>query len=274
MNRIGFIGGSDMPVIMGLSSYKTPYQLYLEKTGTSECSEQSEQQYWGSTIESLLVAEFSKRNDVQVKSCATIHHKEHDFLRANLDGFIPELNAVLEVKCSSAFMKDKWGECGSDVIPMTYLVQVAFYCAVADVDTAFIAVLIGGNEYRQYQYTRDKDIESLILDAAIEFWGRIESLSPPEPTDESDLRIKYASPDHYKCVTVNESSAESLCDLIETKAQIKALQEQETNLKFNLMNYIGDAENLMGTDGDILATWKLNRKGSRTLLIKGDKNGK
>ena len=27
------IGGSDMPIILGLSTYKTPYQLYLEKTG-------------------------------------------------------------------------------------------------------------------------------------------------------------------------------------------------------------------------------------------------
>lgn len=274
MNRIGFLGGSDMPIILGLSSYKTPYQLYLEKIGMTESSETTELQYWGCALEPVIVSEFSRRNNVAIKSCATIHHKEYDFLRANLDGFIPELNAVLEVKCSSFFMKDQWGEDGSDVIPMTYLVQVAFYCAVADVDTAFIAVLIGGNDYRQYKYTRDSDIEKVIMESALEFWNRIETLSPPEPEDEYDLRDKYALPEPSKCVTVNESSAEALFDLIETKAQIKVMQEREKELRFDLMSYIGDAENLMGTDGDILATWKLNKKGSRTLLIKGDKNGK
>ena len=30
------IGGSDMPIILGLSNYKTPYQLYLEKIGEAE----------------------------------------------------------------------------------------------------------------------------------------------------------------------------------------------------------------------------------------------
>lgn len=273
MNRIGFIGGSDMPIIMGLSSYKTPYQLYLEKTGISESSDQTEVQYWGHVIEPVIINEFAKRNDVQVKSCATIHHQEHDFLRANLDGFIPELNAVLEVKCSSFFMKDTWGDEGSDYIPMTYLVQVAFYCAVANADCAYIAVLIGGNEYRQYKYTRDADIEKLIMDAAIEFWDRIETLSPPEPTDESDVRTKYAAPEPDKCVSVSEDSAATLLNLIEKKSQIKALQEQEKALKVELMKYMGDCENLIGTDNEILATWKLNKKGTRTLLIKGDKNG-
>lgn len=273
MNRIGFIGGSDMPIIMGLSSYKTAYQLYLEKIGVSESSDTTELQYWGHAIEPVIISEFSKRNDVRVESRATIHHKEYDFLRANLDGFIPEMNAVLEVKCSSFFMKDCWGDEGSDYIPMTYLVQVAFYCAVTDADAAYIAVLIGGNEYRQYKYTRDFDIENLIMDAALAFWERVETLSPPEPEDETDLRIKYASPEADKCVSVNESSAATLLDLIEAKSQIKAMQEREKLLKFELMKYMGDCENLIGLDNEILATWKLNKKGTRTLLIKGDKNG-
>ena len=274
MNRIGFIGGSDMPIIMGLSSYKTPYQLYLEKIGKSESNDTTELQHWGKIIEPAIINEFSRRNDLRVESRATIHHKEHDFLRANLDGFIPEENAVLEVKCSSFFMKDTWGDEGSDHIPMTYLVQVAFYCALADADCAHIAVLIGGNEYRQYKYNRDMQIEQVILDAAIEFWNRIETLSPPEPTDEYDMRIKYASTDPGKSVMVNEQSAEAFVELVETRRKIKALQDHENTLKLSLMNTIGSAESLIGFDDEVLATWKLSKKGTRTLLIKGDKNGK
>ena len=40
MNRLGFIGGSDVGVILGLSKYKTRLELYYEKTGLIPVSEE------------------------------------------------------------------------------------------------------------------------------------------------------------------------------------------------------------------------------------------
>lgn len=47
------IGGSDAAVIMGLNPYKSPYQLWLEKTGQAEPPDLSGNQrvYWGSKNE-------------------------------------------------------------------------------------------------------------------------------------------------------------------------------------------------------------------------------
>src|SRR5271166_3036855 len=102
--RLG-IGGSDMPIILGLSRYKTPYQLYLEKKGiVSTGDEMSPVQYWGNRLEQIIRDEFSIRNKVNIETPDTLIHPILDFMRANIDGYIVDWDAILEVKCSSQFM--------------------------------------------------------------------------------------------------------------------------------------------------------------------------
>ena len=120
------IGGSDMPIILGLSKYKTSYQLYLEKKGILPINdEMSAVQYWGNKLEPVIRDEFADRNNVLIQTPDTIIHPFYDFMRANIDGYIPAWEAVLEIKCSTQYMANEWGENGSDFIPMAYLVQVA-----------------------------------------------------------------------------------------------------------------------------------------------------
>lgn len=264
------IGGSDMPIILGLSSYKTPYQLYLEKTSdTIEPDEMTEQQYWGNQLEGIIREEFARRNNVTVETPKTITHPEHDFLRGNIDGFIPEWNAVLEVKCSNQFMASEWGEDGSDVIPMQYLVQVAHYCMVTNADCAYIAVLIGGSQYRQFKYTRDFELEETLKLKAMEFWDKVQRKEAPEASNQIDLRLMFPKHDPEKTLTINNDVAEQLTTLSETRLQIKLLSEIEDKYKFNIMQFMKDAECLVNETGQPIVTWKANKRGSRTFLMKG-----
>jgi putative phage-type endonuclease len=264
------IGGSDMPVILGLSQYKTPYQLYLEKIGEAQpVEEETQYQYWGNQLEGLLRDEFAKRNNVLVTTLDTVVHPEYAFLRGNLDGFIPEQNAVLEIKSSSQFMSTVWGVSGTDEIPMQYLVQVAFYCMLTNADCAHVAVLIGGNDYREYKYTRDLALEETILKAAKRFWNCVVTKTPPAPINQVDLRLMYPKHDPEKTVTISEAIKEELTILASTKMKIKEFSEIEDKHRFNIMQYMKDAECLADTDGNALATWKANKRGSRTFLVKG-----
>ena len=265
------IGGSDMPIILGISNYKTPYQLYLEKIGEAESTyEDTELQYWGHQLEPIIVQEFMKRNNVTVQESPDSYvHPFHDFLRGNLDGFIPELNAVLEVKCSNQFMAKEWGEEGSDVIPMQYLVQVAHYCAVTNADCAYIAVLIGGHDYREFKYTRDLVLEGKIIDAAKKFWECVQNKTPPEPINQVDLRLMYPKHDPEKTLTINNNVAEQLTTLTETRFKIKQLSEVEEKYKFNIMQFMQDAECLTDQSGRPIVSWKANKRGTRTFLMKG-----
>jgi putative phage-type endonuclease len=266
--RLG-VGGSDMPIILGLSNYMTPYQLYLEKIGEGEEKEQSEIQYWGNKLEGVIREEFEIRNGVSVEEPETVTHPFHEFLRGNVDGFIPEWNAVLEVKCSSSFMAHEWGEDGSDVIPMQYLVQVAHYCAVMNADSAHIAVLIGGNEYRQFKYSRDMELEMKLIDAAKKFWECVTTRTPPDASKIIDLKIMHPNHEPEKSVTINGDINQHLTTLMNARLRAKEFNDIEETCKFNIMQYMEDAEALTDTSGKQVITWKTNKRGSRTFLIKG-----
>lgn len=268
--RLLGIGGSDMPIIMGLSSYKTPYQLYLEKIGEVESTQETnELQYWGNQLEGIVRDEFAKRNSVVVDCPDTIVHPSIPFLRGNVDGFIKEWNAVLEVKCSAGWMSHEWGEDGSDVIPLPYLVQVAHYCAITNADCAYIAVLIGGNNYRQFKYTRDLDIEKKVIEEATKFWECVQAKRPPEPINQVDLRLMFPKHNPEKTKTINQPLAEQLTHLTETRYKIKQLSEIEEKYKFNIMQFMQDAECLTDETGRPIISWKANKRGSRTFLLKG-----
>lgn len=264
------IGGSDMPIIMGLSGYKTPYQLYLEKTGQVEPqSEMTDYQYWGHQLESIVRDEFAKRNNIIVETPDTIVHPVHEYLRGNIDGFIPSLNAILEVKCSSSFMASEWGEDGSDIIPMQYLVQVAHYCAVTNADCAYIAVLIGGNDYREFKYTRDLQLEEKVIECAKNFWECIQTQTPPAAINQADLKLMYPKHNPEKIKTIDTDVKKQLTTLSETRFKIKQLSEIEEKYKFNIMQFMQDAECLTDESGRPIVSWKANKRGARTFLMKG-----
>lgn len=266
--RLG-IGGSDVSIIFGLSEYKTPYELYLEKAGLKESVfKMTEPQYWGHKLEPVIREEFALRNNVSVQTPDTLIHNKYPFLRANIDGFINDWNSVLEIKCSNVQKAKEWGEDGSDIIPLAYLLQVAHYCLVTNADAAHIAVLIGGNDYREYKYIRDLPLEVKVIDASLAFWNSVQSCHPPKAMTEEDLKLIY--PDHkpLKTITVDDKLYPVVLGISETKKKIKELTNIEDEYRFQIMQYMQDSECLVDYEGKPLVTWKSNRRGARTLLIK------
>ncbi len=60
------LGGSDIAAVLGLSRYRTPYEVWLEKTGQAvQESGESEPAYWGQVLEDVTAREYSKRTDWQ-----------------------------------------------------------------------------------------------------------------------------------------------------------------------------------------------------------------
>ena len=60
------IGGSDASVVCGISRYKSPVELWLEKTDQLPYQEAGEAAYWGTQLETLVRAEFAKRTGIEV----------------------------------------------------------------------------------------------------------------------------------------------------------------------------------------------------------------
>lgn len=259
------IGGSDIAVLMGISTYKTPYQLYLEKRGEStDESKESQVQYWGSTLEQIIRQEFEKRNNLKVH-CPndTQIHPLFQFIRGNVDGMLED-GSVFEAKTCSAFMANKW----DDGIPLNYKLQVALYCAITSAKKAHVAVLIGGNDYREFIYDRDFQLESQIIKASCDFWDCVQDGVPPPPVDLSDLKLLYPESKPKSTKPSNEEVDTSIQSLREVRENMAKLKKEEEEIKYKLVEYIKENEEITDCFGDTVCTYKSTKKGIRILKIK------
>lgn len=267
------IGGSDMPIILGLSTYKTPYQLYLEKIAVGEPvqSPETTYQYWGNQLEPVIRDHFAKKYQVAVETPATIVHPEHTFLRANVDGLIPSLNAVLEIKTTAGWNAQEWGEPGTDVIPLAYRAQVAHYCLTTGAEKAIIAVLIGGNDYREYIYTPNESVTKIILNSAKTFWDCVVTRTPPAMTNTADCRLKFGTIAPEKAIQLTpKSKLESIVNtLSKLKEETKLLAAKEDKLKTEIMQDMGDAEYITDIHGKPVVSWKMTKRGRVFLMGRG-----
>lgn len=141
-DREKFIGGSDIPVILGISTFKTRWQLLQEKAGIIE-NDFSGNEYteYGNIMEPKIR---DYVNQTQGLSCEEARFITRD-LRAHLDGYDPDSDVVLEIKTTSQIHEDVSGY-------KKYLAQLAFYMDMADSENGILAV-----------YERPEDFDKTFL---------------------------------------------------------------------------------------------------------------
>ena len=252
------IGGSDAAVVCGISRYKSPVELWMEKTGQMPDQEAGEAAYWGTQLEGLVRAEFTKRTGIQVEHrMELLRSEEHPFMQANLDGTCvhPEFGpCIFEAKTASAFKAGEW----EDGIPDEYFLQVQHYMAVTGYGGCYIAALIGGNTFRWKFIPRDEEVIALLVQLEADFWQHVQSETPP-PLDGSSasaqfLAERFPSSVPRSTVVLPENAAALVQQYDEASQQIKALTERKQEAENLLKEMLGDHET--GTAGDHLITWK------------------
>jgi len=128
IDREKYIGGSDVPIIMGLSSFRTRWQLLLEKAEIEKSSfGGNEYTEYGDILEPQIRDYINTRLDTCFKPTQDI---EGD-LRANMDGY--NGTKVLEIKTTSHIYNDV-----NDY--QVYLVQLLFYMDLVGADSGMLAV--------------------------------------------------------------------------------------------------------------------------------------
>ena len=64
--RKTYIGGSDIGCILGLSRFKTPLDIFLDKTTDRVDESMSEAAYWGRMFEDIVAKEYAKRTGHEI----------------------------------------------------------------------------------------------------------------------------------------------------------------------------------------------------------------
>ena len=252
------IGGSDASVVCGISRYKSPVELWMEKTNQLPPQEAGEAAYWGTLLESVVRAEFTKRTGTEVRTVSQLlQSKEHPFMLANLDGICehPDLGTcVFEAKTASAYKAGEW----EDAIPDEYQLQIQHYMAVTGYRAAYIAVLIGGNTFRWKLVERDEELIAMLVQLEADFWNHVRENTPP-PLDGSDASAKFLSERFPRStprsrIALPDAAADLLAQYDEACEQVEASTERKQEAENLLKQMMGDYE--IGTAGDRIITWK------------------
>ena len=258
-NRRKGIGGSDIAAILGVSKFKTALEVYLSKT-TDQPEQQGEHLYWGHALENPIIDRFIRDTGANViRQPEMRRHPQHQWAIANADALIVDgagnHQAILEIKTSSAFKSREWGADDTDEVPIEYIAQVQWYMWIYNLQEAYIAALIGGNQYRQYHITRDDELIAMLAEKAQAFWqNHVIPRIPPNPQDGADAQKLYPS-DNGDTAEADSDTLTAYAELRELKAQEKELKAQiaakEDLLKIKIGSY-----SAMQTNGNTLFTWK------------------
>lgn len=241
MRRTG-LGGSDCAVVLGISKWKSPWDLWLEKTGQAEIEDFSNDYIEaGNRLEPVIADWFCDKTGKKVRRCGMLRSKEYPWMLADVDRLIVGENAILECKTAAQWKGEEWTE---DNLPDSYYLQVQHYMAVGGYDKAYVAVLIGGHKFIWKEIPRNEvDIEALI-EAEQYFWEH-NVIAKELPDADSSKACAKAIAEHFKGGATEAEDLEGdydiLCrDLKSLKDDLKKLEsviaEKENKLKVRMGN--------------------------------------
>lgn len=256
------IGGSDVAAIAGLSKYKTPLDVYLEKVEGFYSVNYNDAIHFGNVLEPLIANEYAIRTGSVVhKATKPIISNQYPFMIGNLDYLLVHANAILECKTASIYQKEEWGENDTDFIPQEYLLQVAHYAIITDVEFVDIAVLIGGQEFKIYKYTRNKELENTIINIEKTFWNNhVICHIPPPPKTIKDITYLYPSSKEGSKFVADYKLDTSIAIYNNLKSQIKDIEEEMQSVKVKILETIKDNEIIVDKNGKKLASYKFQSR--------------
>lgn len=157
LNRDKYIGGSDYPIITGVSKYKKVNELAGEKAGVI-LNEFNGNIYtdFGNFAEPIIRDFLNDTYNTQFKEDTFIEKVEDSLpLRGNVDGYDKKLNLILEIKTTSDFEKNQ----------NVYEAQVRFYQKLVKNSKAFIIAINRDNEMLElFKNNELEEVEEIILE--------------------------------------------------------------------------------------------------------------
>jgi putative phage-type endonuclease len=280
--RRGRCGGSDVGAILGVSPWRSPFDVWAEKTGRSDRGSEPETapQRRGRLLEGAVAQWYAEDLIVTVTQTdqQTVTGPEPWMLASpdRMVDFWPEGRWGLECKTSKG--SEGWGESGSiaagmlagEIMPPTYALQVLWYMEVTGLPRWDVAVLfMQSDEFRRFTVLRSESDGKALVDKVRAWWqAHVVADQPPEidGSDAAQAWLLSQFPREIRPVRqAGEDEEELLRRLAEVKAEIMHAEGQKTILEAKIKEAIADGEGLYCPAGK--ATWKW-QAGARRLDVK------
>lgn len=148
------ITATDLPVILGLVQWDSPFCLYWRKKGKLPEVEESDRMHLGSWLEVAIAAEWGQRTGINVLRKDAIHDSLWRSSTRSWQLATPDVawmgeNFLLECKTSAT--RNGWGDDGTSEVPAHVRAQVLWQMDTLDVAAGHVAVVfLPSGEFRSY----------------------------------------------------------------------------------------------------------------------------
>lgn len=259
------IGASEAAAACNQSPYSSALQLYMEKRGELASSFTSAQQNrldMGKRLEPIILDCYEEQAKCHLTRGLPVYfHPQYDFMAATPDAIAYDEDRdsddfeewSVDAKSTNWRMIDKtgeseerYGEAGTDQIPLTNLFQAQQQMAVMGLNRCDFPVLVDARELRIYTVQRNDDLIQQIALAEAELSERIRDGKPPEPNWKHEGTAKLLHKLFDQEVGKVAILTETEHDLWTRKEQLssteKMIKEELDEIKAQILWALGDAE--------------------------------
>jgi putative phage-type endonuclease len=251
------IGGSEAAIIMGASSWGSPYQLWQDKAGLAPVEDfDNEVLRFGRVVEPVIAADYEQltgRQLLHLGDWAIRKHPRiacmfatHDRIIVPGVGTPPSAGrsgpGILSIKSANTWRGVEWLE--GEEPPLPYQVQFQHELACSGFTWGSFAVLVWGKGVKWIDAVRNERFIATLEAECEAFWGRVTNGDPP-PIDGSEhttdaLRRLYPG-DGGNTVVLPPEAAVWAARVDEINAQVKQLEAEKDELHNRVRALLKDA---------------------------------
>lgn len=253
-SRASYIGGTDASVILGVNPHRSVVDLWLEKVGRAQQAANDPKREAilkrGKLLEPVILemtVDKLRERGHSVKVLAKnrrYRDQQHRFLSAEIDAELDidgeEVN--WDGKSVHYSQADRWGEPGSEDIPIHYAAQFMHGLMVhpGQRQRTLVSALRSLDDVDLYWTRRDEVTIAAMRERELRFWtDHVKAKVPPAPTSVDDIRGLFPK-SRPAAIEATPEIAAKVAELREIAKQTKDLTERETVLKFQIAQFMGD----------------------------------
>ena len=258
------LGSSDMAAVLGLDRYRTPHDVYLEKTDKLRDNDISGKMavYLGNHLEDGVLAFASD----ELGELRRNQYRSHPDLPigASLDAILVDSDEPVEAKTSGLLgpTNDEWGPDGTDQVPDRVIIQVHTQMLCVEptiVETAHVAALIGRRGFAMFHIKRSPRICEVIAETADRFWSLYVTADTPPPDSVASMDVLKLIKREPKSIATVES--ETVLAWVEAKEVLKEAKAKKEEAEAILLTALGTAEAGVTSEIGAVTYYERSRKG-------------
>jgi putative phage-type endonuclease len=252
------LGASDIPTVLGISPYKTPYQLWAEKRGDVVPKPLGAAAHRGVLLEDSVAKWYEQEKNVKVRvSNGVVRLKKHPWAMASLDRTIVGSDGLLEIKTSAS---PRWS---LYPVPPEVVAQVQWQMLITGAPWVDVAALLGGLTFRVERVTKSEVYQQEMFDRAEYFMECVKSGRAPALGGADADYFAQLNPQTSDEWALADSGAERLAiEYREASLEQKLASEKMQDIAIALKEIIGEKAGVVGHGWE--ATWKQNKASIKT----------